>query len=63
MDMAAKVLSIIENPLGRLLKKHPLLMMVIMQIVSALVLIIIVSGIALAGCTVIWGFYKIFGMM
>ena len=63
MDMAAKVLAIIEIPMERLLKRHPLMLMVIMQIISAMALIIAVSGIAMAGGAVIWGFYKILGML
>ena len=61
--MAAKILLFIETPLERLLKEHPLLLMMILQIITALSMIIIVSGIALAGCGVIYGFYKLFGVM
>lgn len=61
--MAAKILLFVETPLERLLKKHPLLLMIIMQIITALSMLIIVSGIALTGCGVIYVFYKLIGIM
>ncbi len=61
--MAEKLLLFVETPLERLLKTHPLLLMIAMQITVALLMIIIVSGIALAGCSVIWLFYKLFGII
>ena len=61
--MAEKLLLFVETPLERLLKTHPLLLTIAMQITVALLMIIIVSGIALAGCSVIWLFYKLFGII
>lgn len=47
----------------RLERRHPLLSMVVFQVVVGLMLIGAVGGIAFAGGLVIWMFYRLAGVM
>lgn len=49
--------------LDRLERRHPLLSMVVFQVVVGLMLIGAVGGIAFAGGLVIWMFYRLAGVM
>ncbi len=52
-----------EESLNQVCQKCPLLSMAVMQIITAVGMIIAVSGIALAGGAIIWMFYKLTGAM
>lgn len=58
-----KLRSPLEQEIDNLCQRFPLLSSICLQLTAAIFMIGVVGTIALIGGTVIWGFYKMFGVM
>lgn len=65
--MMAKMIFKLESPVGQMIddmcERFPLISSVVMQLAAAIFMVGVVTGVGLIGGTVIWLFYKAFGVM
>ena len=67
MAMTAKMIFKLKSPVGQkidnLCERFPLISSVIVQLAAAIFMVGVVTSVGLIGGTVIWLFYKAFGVM
>lgn len=65
--MMAKMIFKLKSPVGQMIddmcERFPLISSVVMQLAAAIFMVGVVTGVGLIGGTVIWLFYKAFGVM
>ena len=65
--MTAKMIFKLKSPVGQkidnLCERFPLISSVIVQLAAAIFMVGVVTSVGLIGWTVIWLFYKAFGVM
>lgn len=61
--MILKLKSPMEQEIGRACRHFPVLSSIVLQLAAAVFMVGVVASIACAGGTVIWAFYKLFGVM
>ena len=65
--MIAKMIFKIKSPMGQMIdnlcERFPLISSVILQLAAAIFMVGVVAAVGLIGGTVIWLFYKAFGVM
>jgi len=61
--MIAKMILKLKSPMDRACRHFPVLSSIVLQLAAAVFMVGVVASIACAGGTVIWAFYKLFGVM
>ena len=62
--MIAKMILKLKSPMEQEIDRHfPVLSSIVLQLAAAIFMVGVVASIACAGGTVIWAFYKLFGVM